>query len=67
MTVTPFRTRHRANRPVAQDMTESIVHVPVDEQIQRLQAVLDDPTLSGWHDDARQAMATLTAANTLAA
>lgn len=62
MTVTPFRTRVRT-RPQPESTPES-------QRAESLQAVLDDPTLSGYHDQARKALAELvelTATSVLAA
>lgn len=66
-TLTPILRRERGTRTAARPAAKPVVETPVAEQVAQLQAVLDDPALVGWHDDARREMAKLTAVNTLAA
>lgn len=64
--VTPIRTRHRAPRTTT-EQPPAPAEVPIDVQVAQLKAVLNDPTLVGWHDDARRALAQLATGNALAA
>ena len=40
---------------------------PVSQRVESLQAVLADPALAGWHEEARAELQRLTDAHTLAA
>lgn len=63
MTITDIeliRTRHRTPRPEPEA-------TPQSQRAESLWAVLDDPNLSGYHEQARAELAELTATSVLAA